>query len=104
MYALGRPDDAWPNYTGRSFTYTNDALVIAIDGLFFEVEAKVECRGMSDGLFEPLNFTIEDAYGNTRSFHYGAPDAGPLQVAVSKAIDREWDSILVWLCEQAEDE
>ena len=98
------PSDALPSYAGLSLTWTTDALVIAIDGMFFEVEAKVECRGMTEGLWEPLSFTVEDAYGNVREWHHGRPDAGPMQVAVSNAIDREWPAIEAWLVEKAEEE
>lgn len=98
------PDAALPSYADLSFTWKTDALVIAIDGMFFEVEAKVYCRGMPEGLFEPLSFTVEDAYGNVKEWHFGKPDACPMQVAVSNAIEREWPAIFAWCCEKAEEE
>jgi hypothetical protein len=101
------PDAALPNYSGQSFTYRNDGMRVAIDGLFFEMDVSVACNGMSDGLFEPDDVTARDVFGNEQSFPYvGARERGSvgLRAGVLNAIDREWPTIEAWLVEKAEEE
>lgn len=101
------PDAALPNYTGISHTYRNDGMRVAIDGLFFEMDVSVECRGMSEGLFEPDNVTVRDVFGNEQSFRYvGARERGSvgLRAGVLNAIDREWPAIEAECVEKTDEE
>lgn len=101
-----RPDDALPSYAGCSHTYRNHGMRVAIDGLLFEIDISVECRGMSEGLFEPDDVTVRDVFGNEMTFAYVgvyARERSGLRGGVLDAIDREWPAIEAECVQKAEE-
>lgn len=101
------PDAALPSYAGLSFDYEDDGMRVAIDGLIFEMEVSVYCKGMPEGLFEPISVTVKDCDDNEQSFAYvGARERGSvgLKAGVLNAIDHHWERIETWCRDKAEEE